>query len=273
VRPRACAVVECGDVPGRNPLLAPLAAALDRRGVDLVTWDPTGALDLTSGGAPGAPGADVYLLKGDHPSVATAGACLERAGAACLNTAAVTAAVADKAAVLAAAARAGVPVPDTVLAGTAAHVEALLDAASGPLVVKPARGAHGHGVVVVDPGGPRPSLDAAHGPWLVQQHVAGDGEDRKVYGVGDRAAVRRMRWQPGRVDARRVPCDAPALAALGARAAAACGLVAWGADLVVGADGPVLVDLNAFPGYRTVEEAPGWLADAVVAHLAGEVAA
>ena len=50
-------------------------------------------------------------------------------------------------------------------------------------------------------------------------------------------------------------------------AARACGLVCWGADFLLGADGPVLVDVNAFPGYRGVPEGPDWVADAVLAAL------
>jgi hypothetical protein len=36
-------------------------------------------------------------------------------------------------------------------------------------------------------------------------------------------------------------------------------------DFVVGADGPVIVDVNAFPGYRNVPDAVGWIADAAFA--------
>jgi glutathione synthase/RimK-type ligase-like ATP-grasp enzyme len=98
--------------------------------------------------------------------------------------------------------------------------------------------------------------------------VPGDGHDRKVYGVGDRAAVRRMRFSPGRVDAVRLPVIDPALVELGIAAGAAAGLVCWGADFIEGPQGPVLVDLNAFPGYRTIDDAPSWIAEAVVTALA-----
>lgn len=46
-------------------------------------------------------------------------------------------------------------------------------------------------------------------------------------------------------------------------------MVCFGADFVLGGDGPVLVDLNPFPGYRSVEEAPAWVAEAVLAALGG----
>ncbi|HVL98693.1 MAG TPA: hypothetical protein VM324_05325 [Egibacteraceae bacterium] len=262
MRSRVCAVVEAGGVPGRNPLLPPLAAILAGAGVELVTWDPTPGFSAT---APGAPEADLYLLKGDHPAVATAGGCLADAGAPCLNTLAATSLARDKARALARASSAGVPVPASTVVGDPAALAAAV--AAGQRVVKPLTGAHGSGVARVGPGDPLPT---GPGPWLVQEPVEGDGFDRKVYGVGTRTALRRMRFSPGRVDGERLPCPAdPNLERHAGAAAAACGLVCWGADFVVGPDGPVLVDLNAFPGYRGVPEGPAWVAEAVLSALRG----
>ena len=257
---RVCALVEAGDAPGRNPLLPPLAACLAPHGVELVAWDPTGVLPLPVQ----APEADLYLVKGDHPSVLTAAACLADAGAPLLNTLTATSLVADKARALAAVAAAGVRVPQTVVAGDAAALAEAL--AGGPRVVKPVRGAHGEGVLRLGPG---EAAGAGSGPWLVQSPVGSGGPDLKVYGVGERTAVRAMRFVAGIVDAPREPvADPPAgLADAAVTAAAACGLVCWGADFLLDDDGPVLVDVNAFPGYRTVDEAPAWLTDAVLAAL------
>ena len=99
--------------------------------------------------------------------------------------------------------------------------------------------------------------------------MPGDGYDLKVYGVGRRVAVRRARFTPGRVDAAREPVEHPdpGLGRIAVAAAEACGLECFGADFVVGPDGPVLVDLNAFPGYRGVGDAPAWVGDAVLAAL------
>lgn len=89
---RVCVLVEAGSVRGRNPLLPPLRDRLAAEGLELVTWDPTGVLELPA--AP--PAADLYLLKGDHPSILTAAGCLADLGAACLNTFEATAAAADR---------------------------------------------------------------------------------------------------------------------------------------------------------------------------------
>jgi ribosomal protein S6--L-glutamate ligase len=117
--------------------------------------------------------------------------------------------------------------------------------------------------------GPGQEASAGEGPWLVQERVGDGGRDLKIYGVGDRAAVRAMRFSPGVVDAAREPVLAPpaGLEDLARTAARACGLICWGADFLLRPDGPVLVDLNAFPGYRSVAEAPEWIADAALAVL------
>ena len=255
-----CALVEAGGVPGRNPLLPLLGAALADRGIDLVAWDPTTCFGLL----PSAPEADLFLVKGDHPAVLTAAGCLADAGARLLNTLEASALVADKARALARVAAAGVPVPASVVVGDVASLGDAL--AGGPRIVKPVRGAHGNGVRRLGPG---EQGQASGGPWLVQEAVGSGGPDLKVYGVGARAAVRAVRFVPGVVDAPREVLDDPpaGLCALGARAAEACGVTCWGADFLLGPDGPVLIDLNAFPGYRGVTEAPGWVADAVVTAL------
>lgn len=256
-RGRVCALVEAAGEPGRNPLLPPLARELAAAGVELVVWDPTGRLPLPVEPPP----ADLYLLKGDHPAVLGAAAAVAAAGGPCLNPFPATAAAADKALTLGRLAAAGVPVPVSEVVGTRPALAAAL--AEGARVVKPVRGAHGDGVRLLGPGD---EDRAAAGPWLVQEPVQGPGWELKLYGVGDRVAVRRTRFAPGVVDGPRLPVErpAPGLVELGRACAAATELVLWGADVVPGPDGPVVVDVNAFPGYRTVAEAPARVAGAVL---------
>ena len=257
---RVCAIVEAGATPGRNPLLPPLAACLAERDVELTVWDPTGSLPLPVR----APEADLYLVKGDHPDVLTAAACLADLGAPLLNSLESTALVVDKARAVALAATAGVRVPASVLVGDAEALAGELD--RGVRIVKPVRGAHGSGVRRLGPGD---AAAAGPGPWLVQEPVGHGGPDLKVYGVGEQAAVRAMAFTPGIVDGVREPVADPPDGLLDAARtlAGACGLVCWGADFLLDDEGPVLVDVNAFPGYRTVDEAPRWIADAVVREL------
>lgn len=262
MRRTACIIVEAAGVPGRNPLLAGLGVELARRGVDLVAWDPTGGLDLP----PRPPDADLYVLKSDHPLAMAAAGCLHDTGAPCLNGYLATEAAQDKARGLARLSREGVPVPATRLVAERADLAVAL--ACGGRFVKPLRGFHGIGAGRLGPG---EADRAGPGPWLVQEAVGEGDSVLKVYGVGRRIALRRMTFRPGVVDSARQPVadGDTTLGELAYRAADAAGLVCFGADFVMGSGGPVLVDLNPFPGYRSVDEAPGWVADAVMAGLDG----
>ena len=154
---------------------------------------------------------------------------------------------------------AGVPLPVTRCAADWAEVRAL--AGQGPVVVKPRFGTGGHGVLVLD--GAAPRTPAASGPWLVQERVPGDGRDRKLYVVGDRVHGVLRRW-PAPADRAGTPFPVPAGLTRVARAAAdALGLAVCGVDVVVAPTGPVVVDVNPFPGFKGV---PG-AAELLAAHL------
>jgi ribosomal protein S6--L-glutamate ligase len=258
---RVCAVIEARGVPGRNPLLDPLRRRLADEGVELAEWDPTGALPLP----PQTPQADLYLLKADDPAALAAAGCLDDRGARCLNPYSATEAAHDKARTHARLASAGLPVPATWLVSGSEALAAALD--GEPRFVKPIRGAHGQHAAILMKG---EAERAGPGPWLVQE-VVGDGSPLvlKVYGVGSHTAVRHVAFVPGVVDLPREPVDSlhPSLSEIAVAAAEVCGLVCYGADFVVGREGPMLVDLNAFPGYRGVPEAAEWIADVVLAEL------
>jgi hypothetical protein len=105
---------------------------------------------------------------------------------------------------------------------------------------------------------------------VLQPHVAGDLV--KFYGVGVAAGDAAPPWFHWfhHADQQLVgyPVDAPRLARIAARAAAALGLEVYGGDAIVNAQGPTLLDLNAWPSFARVrEEASGVIA----AHLARRV--
>lgn len=263
---RVCVLVEAGSDAGRNPLLRPLGAALTARGGGCVVFDataPWGPEDL--------PAADVFLVKGGDPAVLCAAGAVTDAGGTCLNDLAATLRGIDKVRALALLDRAGLPVPATTVAADADAVAELLRAAGSPRFVKPLRGRLGRGAGVLQPG----EHPVGAGPWLVQEVIDGPGFDYKVCGVGGLAAVLRVHVEPGRLDVPRfpVPEPDPGLVRLGLRTAEVCGLICWGVDVVTCADGPVIVDVNTFPGYRGVPDAAGWIADATLAtaHAAGSM--
>ena len=171
----------------------------------------------------------------------------------------------NRAAVHAAIRVAAVPSPDGVVRQTWAEV--LADDAERRIVVKAIAGAgRGRGVLA----GPLPAEPPMPGPYLVENRIDHDGTDRKLYLAG--AWVRGLlkpstllhehttRGQPFDVD--------PDLAEMARRTATALRLHLTGVDVVLGSDGPVVVDVNAFPGFRGVEGAAEAVAEHLRSHLA-----
>ena len=171
----------------------------------------------------------------------------------------------DKAAVVARLRTAGVRGPGTRTARTWEQVRTLAADRRG-LVVKPRTGTSGQGVLLLD--GEAPPLPPSRGPWLVQDRIGGDGVDRKLYVVGDRVSGVLRRW-PAPEDRSGTPFAPSAeLTEVARSAATALGLEVCGIDVVAASDGPVVVDVNPFPGFKGV---PG-AAESLAAHVARRLA-
>ncbi|TJZ49520.1 hypothetical protein FCH28_24790 [Streptomyces piniterrae] len=174
----------------------------------------------------------------------------------------------------------GLPVPVTYAASRAQEFAAI-PASEFPLVVKPADGSSGRAVRLVatpeelmapalEPGaGPGGADPVGEGMLIAQPYVANSGTDLKVYCVGGElyATERCSPLHPGRtVPERRVPLPAD-VARIVSRIGAVFGLDLYGVDIVLGPDGPIVVDINDFPSFRQVPDAVARVADAIL-HLA-----
>ncbi|GAA0483144.1 hypothetical protein ABZ951_18210 [Streptomyces sp. NPDC046215] len=161
----------------------------------------------------------------------------------------------------------GLPVPVTYAAARAEEF-AEIPAAEYPLVVKPADGSSGRAVRLV----PSPDrlteagAEAGGGMLIAQPYVPNSGIDLKVYCVdGELYATERCSpLHPDRpARERQVPLT-PEVAAIAAEVGTVYGLDLYGVDIVLGADGPVLVDVNDFPSFRQVPDAVARVAWAVL---------
>lgn len=218
----------------------------------------------------GAHGADLYLLKARTREAVQFAAERERAGAIVLNAPAATAACLDRLELAEHLSRAGVATPATTAYPSLRDLaEAKI---AGPLVVKSRRSRPGDLVTVVRSEEELSALLPTWGgePVIAQQLVAGDGSDVKAWAIGTRLWMAR---RPSTLDGPRTaerdravdPDRAPEAWARTVReAGAALGLALFGVDLLVVAGRPVVVDVNAFPGFRS---APG-AADALVSLVA-----
>ncbi|MGW2628660.1 ATP-grasp domain-containing protein [Streptomyces chattanoogensis] len=167
--------------------------------------------------------------------------------------------------------RSGLPVPDTYTAVRPEEFAELPETAY-PLVVKPADGSSGRAVRLVaspdrllDPGfaeaGP-----AVGGLLIAQPYVSNSGTDLKVYSVaGDLYATeRRSPLHPAHTVRERLVPLTPEIARITAEIGEVYGLDLYGADILLGPDGPVVVDVNDFPSFRQVPDAVARVGEAVL---------
>ncbi|MDN0198594.1 hypothetical protein [Streptomyces sp. S.PNR 29] len=211
-------------------------------------------------------GADLVVLRSVHPATAEAARAGAPAGAAWCNAPEATAVVADRVETWRRLAAAGLPVPSARIVHEPRAVAAL--AADRPVVVKTPLGSLGEGVTVLERGAGLPPIDGP-GPWLVQDRVPGDGWDRKLFVVGPHVHGTLRRWPARSLSEKlgRPLCPDAGLAALARSAGDVFGLCAYGVDVVDGPCGPVIVDVNAFPGFKGVPDAAGLLLDHLLEHL------
>jgi ribosomal protein S6--L-glutamate ligase len=206
-----------------------------------------------------APSEDLWVLK-SHTELALGLAGLVHArGGRLLNPYGSCIAAQDKITACNLLRLAGVSTPRTWVTGDVRLVRPLLD--RGPLIVKPHRGHRGAGVAVVRRSDDLDRVPPSAGPVVVQDLVRGPGEDLKVYVVGERVFAVRKRFaqdsftRPGR------PCRvSPEVRELALRCGEAFGLGLFGLDVIESADGPVVVDVNYFPGYKGVPDAAALIA-------------
>lgn len=175
---------------------------------------------------------------------------------------------------------AGLPVPRTTV------TQNLDDATSairqyGTSVLKPLFGSHGIGIEKVEPGVAEEMLKRfleSYGAIYVQEYVPNDGSDIRAFVVGDDipAAIRRIappgHWKTNvylGADCR--PCELTAgLSEICIEAARVIGLDYTGVDVIIGPDGPKILEVNGAPTWHGVLDATARnVAEDVVHHVLG----
>ena len=185
---------------------------------------------------------------------------LDGGGVRYCNTVPATAMARDKAAAAAALDVAGVPVPRTRLVEDWTEARAL--AWERSVVVKAVYGSRGAGVLLGGREG-LPELAPFAGPYLIQDRLDHLGPDRKVFAIGNHVSGVLRPWPPSSLADKwgQAFDPAPEEVAVATAAGVAMGLEIYGVDLVPTAEGPVVVDVNAFPGFKGVGAAAPALAD------------
>ena len=241
-----------------TPLLHEVMALLEERGIH-VGWSVVEET-VTPAGRP-RPDCDFYLLKSYTDLGLSLAELLHHRGARLLNPYPACAALRDKVATAWRLRAAGLPIPRTWSTGDPGLLADRLR--NGPLIFKPARGVHGAGIRVVHDAQElddfREEVAAGSGfrePWLAQEFVRGSGEDLKLYVSGPDVFAVRKAFSETSFHENGRPCAVdPEAAELALRCGRVFGLTLYGLDLIEGPYGPVIVDVNYFPGYRGVPEA------------------
>jgi ribosomal protein S6--L-glutamate ligase len=197
---------------------------------------------------------DMVVLKSGSAAALHVAAAAQAWGVPSVNSTASTRMAQDKLVVALLLQDAGLPVARSWATWLDPHTSDLPTALDQrPLVVKAVRGSQGTGIWPVDAGGlPELRSRLPSGPYLVMDRVDHRGDDLKVYAAGDwLTAIRRP--FPARTLAAKLGSPAelpPEVAEATRRAGALLGLTCFGVDFVAGPDGWVMVDVNAFPGYK-----------------------
>ena len=252
--------------PVPSPLLVEVAARLRARGFDVESGTPE---EMLVDADRLVPAHDLYLLKSHTELALSLAACLHAQGARFLNPYPVCAAAQDKVLAVRRLRAAGVPVPRTFVTADLGCIRELLQQRA-PLLVKPVRGHRGAGVHVLRGPGDLAALPPLAGPVVVQDLVPGPGEDLKVYVVGERVWAVRKPFSASSysVPGRPVPVTRE-IEAIALLAGGACGLGLFGLDIIESPDGPVIVDLNTFPGYKGCQGVPDPMADYISDYAEG----
>jgi ribosomal protein S6--L-glutamate ligase len=206
------------------------------------------------------PSEDLYVLKSHTELALSLAGLLHARGARLLNPYPSCVAAQDKITACNLLRLAGVPTPRTWVTGDVRLTRPLL--AGGPLIIKPHRGHRGVGVSVVRDDAELVAAPASAGPVVAQELVRGPGEDLKVYVVGERVFAVRKPFGPDSFTrpGRRSEVTRQ-VRELALRCGRAFGLGLFGLDVIESPDGPVVVDVNYFPGYKGVPDAGALIAD------------
>lgn len=193
---------------------------------------------------------------------------LEARGTAVINAPRALEAAIDKYLSLARLAAAGVPVPRTIVAQDAPGVVAAWEALGRDAVVKPLFGSCGRGIERVATEGDLHTLLAGIATegttTYLQERIEHPGWDVRVFLAGTEAFAMRRRnpadWRTNLArGATAEPFAPPAdWLALARRSADLLGVEVAGVDLLPDSEGrPVVIEVNAVPGWRGLEAATG----------------
>jgi ribosomal protein S6--L-glutamate ligase len=208
---------------------------------------------------------DLYLLKSGTEAALSLAGVLDSMGARILNPYSTVVAMRDKIVSTRVLLSADVPLPETWFAAKPADLADLL--ADGPIVVKPFWAAsQGRGVQVIRTPAELAAVELIEDLVFAQRYNPPDGRDHKLYVIGEQVFGVRRVWPPKTLeDKLGEPFDVPAeMREIALRCGRAFGIGLYGVDLITSGGRPFIVDINTFPGFKGVPDAPSLLAEFIL---------
>jgi len=205
--------------------------------------------------------ADLYLWKSHERLCDSLAAAIHARGLPLVNDYLGTLQVRDKIVTSMRLMDAGLPTPEAYYAGNAEQLRAVV--MDYPIVVKPNSGRRGQQISVARSAEELVRLDLSYGDIFAQQFVKGSGLDLKAYIVGDEVfgvarpfPVRTTEEKRGKPQA-----ISPDVRDICLRCGELFDLELYGVDIIETEDGPYVIEINCFPGYKGVPEADRLLAE------------
>ena len=254
---RICFLLETRDPPRPSRVIVEAAALLEQRGAHVMMSYPEqklwrlDALRIE---------ADLYLLKSDSELALSLAHALELIGARVINPFDACRKAKDKTVAASLLSRAGIIAPASYASGEPAQLLAQL--AQGPIILKPNRGYHGVGIAIAENERALTEAPDYAGTVFAQRYLAHARRDLKLYGIEDQVFAVRKTFSAGSFLAEGTPSPLdPAHEAVARQCAKLFGLSLYGIDLAEMDGEAYVVDVNYFPGYRSVPGAAQRLSD------------
>lgn len=267
-----CLIMDNPETP-RHPIIAVALQALSARHsvrlLDILTLSGSEALAFEANNQP----ADLYLLKSHAPQALELARALEQDGHQVVNSWSASLACQDRTLMTERMRSAGLPWPETRTFATlaeAVNAAQRSEIVTWPLIIK---SRFSHRGDLVDKLRDQEQLQALLADWsqepiVLQEFIPGDGWDIKLWVIDQHvfAARRRTPLEPG-ASKEDFPISAADLPAAWRELALAIGhtfkMPLYGVDLLITEKGPLIVDVNAFPGFRGVPGASEALVELV----------
>jgi ribosomal protein S6--L-glutamate ligase len=233
----------------RNAVLEELYILLAQRGFAVTESIPdTTALDLDT-----PPQHDLYVLKARTALAVSMAGALHQRGARVLNPPPSCVTVLNKIVATTMMRAAGIPTPRSWAGADASRLAAVVGTTAGSLIIKPFNGIHSQNIALVRELAELERVPVTSGPVLAQEFIEGCRERLKVHCVGEQVFATRKPFSLGGDAASGEPCEvSDPVRDIALRCGALFGMALYGLDVLVPREGPVVVDVNSFPGYAGV---------------------